>query len=315
MHIVLLDAALADRCGQDPWPGLDAFGSIHRHDRTAATETIARLRQAEVAISNKVLITREVLAACPQLRYLGITATGINIVDLEACRERGVAVSNVPAYSTESVAQHVIALLLEDACAVAEHDARVRAGDWAGCPDFCFLARPSWELAGKRLAVIGAGAIGLAVQRMASAFGMQVDLVGLPWRPAKADRVPLAEALPRADVISLHCPLDERTQGLVDADFLAHCKHDVLLLNTGRGGLIEEAALADWLRAHPAARAGVDVLGSEPPAADNPLLGHPQIRITPHIAWATMEARARLRTEVVANLAAWLTGERRNRVD
>lgn len=314
MEIVLLDAAPADGGGRDDWPGLDRCGTVRRYDRTAPEQTAGRLAAAAAAITNKVAIDRAVLAACPHLRYVGITATGFNVVDLAACRERGIAVTNVPAYSTASVAQHVFALILDDAVAVADHDRAVRGGAWAACPDFTFAVRPTREVAGERLALIGHGAIGQAVARIGRAFGMTVEIVGLPWRPAAPGRVPLAAALPRATIVSLHCPLTAETAGLVDAAFLARCRDDLLLVNTGRGPLLDERAVADWLTAHPRARAAVDVLGREPPPADNPLLGHPQVRITPHLAWATVAARRRLRAAVVDNLAAWLAGADRNRL-
>ncbi len=315
MNIVLLDANLADQGGQQTWPGLKKLGSISRYDRSTPTEAIERLQGCEVVITNKVIFSKDLLAACPSLQHIAVTATGINTIDLDACRSRGIAVSNVPAYSTDSVAQQVFAHILEDASAVAEHAGRVQAGDWVACPDFCFVVRPTWELAGKRLALIGHGAIGQTVQRIAEGFGMLVDIVQLPWRPAVAGRVPLDQALARADVISLHCPLTDETAGLVGADFLAKCQEHLLLINTGRGPLIDEAALAEWLHAHPLARASVDVLGAEPPRADNPLLGHPQVRITPHSAWATNEALARLRRIVVDNIRSWRSGEQLNRVD
>ena len=314
MRIVLLDAFLADQGGRDPWPGLDRLGTVVRHDRTRPEQTAERLQGAQVAISNKVAIDRAVLAAGADVRHVAVTATGVNIVDLAACREAGVSVSNVPAYSTDSVAQQVFAYILDDACAVAAHSPRVHAGEWNRCEDFAFLARPTWELSGKRLAIIGHGTIGRAVATIATAFGMPVDVVQLPWRPPVPGRVPLAEALPRADIITLHCPLTEETEALVGGDFLDACRDDVLLINTGRGALIDEARLAVWLRAHPRARAALDVLASEPPPAGHPLLGHDQVRITPHTAWATIEARARLRAVVVDNVTACIEGRDANRV-
>lgn len=314
MTIVLLDAFLADQGGLDTWPELEQLGTIARYDRTAPEEVVSRLQSAAVAVTNKVIIDEPVLAACPELKHIAITATGTNVVDLEACKSRGVAVTHVPAYSTDSVSQHVFSFILDDASAVARHDEKVRDGDWASCTDFCFTVRPTWELAGKRIAIIGYGDIGATVATIAQAFGVKVDIVQLPWRPQKEGRVPLTEALPEADIISLHCPLTPQTEHLVNAEFLGHCKENVLLINTGRGPLINEPVLADWLQAHPASRATVDVLSTEPPAKDNPLLGHPQVRITPHIAWATIEARARLRAEVVKNIRVWSEQGECNRV-
>jgi glycerate dehydrogenase len=315
MKIVLLDAFLADDGGKEAWPGLETLGAVTRYDRTPAEDCTARLEGVVVAVTNKVVFDEALLEALPALRHIAVTATGTNVVDLAACRARGIAVTNVPAYSTESVAQHTFALILADACAVAESHARVMNGDWTDCADFCFLPRPTRELAGKALLLIGYGAIGRAVERIARAFGMEVLVAQLPNRPERAGQTPLAEALPRAEVVSLHCPLTAETEGLVGQSFLSRCREDLLLVNTARGGLVDEAALATWLSAHPQARAAVDVLSSEPPRAESPLLNHAQVTVTPHIAWATVEARDRLRTVVVENIAAWQAGTEQNRVD
>lgn len=313
--IAIPDAFPADQGDVGLWSDLGALGTLTRHDRVDAAQIVATCAGAEAVVTNKVPFTAETFAALPDLRYLGVCATGYNIIDLEAARAHGVAVTNVPGYSTMSVAQATIALLLECTNATAAHARRVASGDWAACPDFCFLNQPITGLEGATLLLLGAGTIGSAVERIATALGMRVIAGQLPGRPAQADRVPLAEALPQADVISLHCPLTADTANLINADTLAQCREHLILLNTARGPLIDEAALADWLTAHPRARAGLDVLSAEPPAADHPLTAHPQVLVTPHNAWAGTQARARLRAEVAANLAAWQRGERRNRVD
>ncbi len=314
MKIVLVDAFVADQGDADGWPGLESLGAVERHDRTPAEQTVARCEGAAAVITNKVMLGADQIAALPELRYIGVTATGYNVIDTDAAKRRGIVVTNVPAYSTLSVAQHTTALLLELATAVASHDAEVRSGRWASSEDFAFLLRPTVELAGKNLLVIGYGEIGRSVAAIAEALGMNVLAAQIPGRPERDDRVPLDAALPEADVISLHCPLTPATQHLVNADFLARCKPDAILLNTGRGPLIDDAALVAWLADHPAARVGVDVLDTEPPPAEHRLIGHRQVMVTPHIAWATVEARRRLRQITVDNLRAWQQGTPRNRV-
>ena len=253
---------------------------------------------------------------------MGVLATGTNVVDLAAARAAGVAVTNVPSYAAASVAQHVFALILHVSQDVAGHAAAVKAGAWAASPDFCFFTREMFELDGKTLVLVGSGAIGGAVARIAEAFGMRVVRAAVPGSPTPAGgaRTPLAEALPAADVVSLHCPLTDATRGMVDARFLAALKPGAILINTARGPLIDEAALAAALASGRLGGVGLDVLAVEPPPADHPLLDPRapwagRVVVTPHIGWGAIEARRRLAAEATENLRAFLAGERRNRVD
>jgi glycerate dehydrogenase len=317
MRIVLLDSFTADQDESD-WPELRALGALERHGRTRPQDLPVICRDAEVIITNKAVLSATLIQSLPNLRYIGVSATGTNIVDLEAARARGIVVTNVPGYSTESVAQHVFALLLHFAVDVAGHAAAVKAGRWAACPDFCFFLRPLTELRGKTLVVAGLGAIGSAVARIAHGFGMQVVPAAVPGSRAH-DRVPLQEALPHADAVTLHCPLTPATQGLVNTRFLESLKPNAYLINTSRGGLVDETALVAALDAGRLGGVGLDVLSQEPPPVTHPLTDPKapwaaRVVITPHIAWGTVEARARLRREVAENVAAFLRGEPRNRV-
>lgn len=315
IRIALLDAFAADQGDPRAWEGLAAIGRVVRRDRTAPHELDAACAGAEAVITNKVAIGGDALARMPWIRYIGVSATGTDAIDLAAAAGRGVAVSNVPGYSTAAVAQATIALLLDICNGTAEHAQAVRRGEWSRSPDFCMLRRPVRELAGATIVLVGAGAIGSAVGRIAAAMGMRVLAAQVPGRPPSPERLPLDEALPQADVVSLHCPQTPATRGLLGPRALGLCRDDAIILNTARGGLIEVPALLAWLAARPRARAGLDVLDGEPPAAGHPLCDHPQVVVTPHIGWAADASRARLRAEVAANLAAWLRGERRNRVD
>ncbi len=317
-RIAVLDAATTDQ-GRDAWGPLRAQGEVTVHPRTSAAELGSRITGQTAVFINKVPLTAATLAAAGDLRFIGVLATGYNLIDLAACRAQGIAVANVPGYSTASVAQLVLAFLLHHGVDVAGHAAAVRAGRWAAGTDFCFTLKPLRELAGQTLAVVGSGAIGGAVAGLAEAFGMTVLRCAVPGS-SSPDRVPLGEALPRADAVSLHCPLTPATTRLVDARFLQLMRPEAVLINTGRGGLVDEAAL---LAAFAAGRPGMvclDVLTAEPPASDHPLLRRDapwadRLVVTPHIGWATVEARGRLVTEAAANLRAFTRGERRNRVD
>lgn len=318
MRIAVLDAATTEQ-GADCWDPLRALGTVAVHPRSGPGEALTRVAGADAVLTNKALITAELLAAAPGLRYVGVLATGYNVVDLAACRARGIAVANVPGYSTESVAQLVFAFVLHHAQDVAGHAAAVRGGRWAAGPDFCFALRPLRELAGQTLAIVGSGAIGSAVARIGEGFGMRVVRCAVPGS-ATPGRTPLAEALPQADVVTLHCPLTPATTRLADARFLAAMKPGALLVNTGRGGLIDEEALAAALASGRLGGAGLDVLSAEPPAAGHPLLRRDapwaeRLWVTPHIGWATVEARRRLVDEAAANLRDFIAGGRRNRVD
>lgn len=317
MRIVLLDSFPADQ-GDGAWPTLRALGELAVYPRTPPGLVRERSAGAQALLTNKVVLSAELMSALPDLRYIGVTATGTNVVDLDAAKARKIAVTNVPAYSTESVAQLVFAMILHFACDVSTHDAAVKAGRWASGPDFCFFLQPLRELAGKTMVVVGFGAIGKAVARIATAFGMKVIAAQVPGSTT-GDRTPLAEALPQADVITLHCPLTPGTRGLVDRRFLAAVKPGAILVNTSRGLVIDESALLESLRAGVLGGAALDVLGTEPPAAGHPLLDPKapwarRLLVTPHLGWGTVEARKRLADCVAANLAAFIAGEALNRV-
>jgi glycerate dehydrogenase len=320
MNIVVLDSFAADQ-GAPAWTQLQQLGRVTLHPRTASDEIAGRCRDAEAIITNKVVLGQARLQQLPHLRYIGISATGTNVVDLDAARARGIAVTNVPGYSTESVAQLTMALVLHLASHVAVHAAAVNAGAWAQAPDFCFFLRPMLELAGKTFVVVGKGAIGGAVARIAAGFGMTVLAAAVPGSPSRSpERVPLPDALTQADVVSLHCPLTPATDKLVDAAFLARLKPAALLINTSRGGLIDEAALASALGAGRLGGVGLDVLAQEPPPANHPLTDPrapwaDRLVVTPHTGWGTAESRLRLQGEVALNLGAFQRGQRRNRVD
>lgn len=282
------------------------------HDRTLPEQLIERLQGAEVAVTNKVVIDAAAMAALPALRLICVSATGTNNVDLQAARQHGVVVCNVRDYAAASLAQHVMALLLGLATRWHEYAEDVREGEWSRAPMFCLMHRPVMELAGKTLGIIGYGVLGREVARLAEAFGMTV-LVSDSLRSgvaAQADRLPLQALLQQSDVVSLHCPLDGCTQQLVNEAFLATMKPGAFLLNTARGGLVDEAALKQALLGGRLGGAALDVLSVEPPPADHPLLDPaiPNLIITPHNAWISRECRQRLLDGVVANVLAWRAG-------
>jgi glycerate dehydrogenase len=318
VRIVVLDSFAADR-GENRWSKLEQLGQVSVYPRTSNSELEARAREADALLTNKVGLDATAVRALPDLRYIGITATGTNIVDLAECRERGVAVTNVPAYSTDSVAQLVFAMILHFTHGVAQHALHVKSGDWARAPDFTFSVQPLRELRGKVLTILGMGSIGRRVALIASAFGMHVLAGSVPGSDSSG-RTALAEALPCSDFVSLHCPLTPATRGLVDAAFLAQMKAGAVLINTGRGALVDERALLEALASGVLGGAALDVLAEEPPPSSHPLLDasspwSSRLLVTPHIGWATEEARARLITASIDNLEAFVRGERLNRVD
>ncbi|HMF42173.1 MAG TPA: NAD(P)-dependent oxidoreductase [Polyangia bacterium] len=320
MRIVILDSFAADQGDETLWDGLRELGDLTVHPRIADGDVVARCAGAAAALTNKVAFSAATFAALPELCYVGVLATGTNVVDLAAARAAHVAVTNVPSYAAASVAQHVMALVLHFSQDVAGHAAAVKAGGWAKSPDFCFFTKEMFELSGKTLAVVGSGAIGNAVARIADAFGMRIVRAAVPGSPTGTGRVPLAEALPGADVVSLHCPLTDATRGMVDARFLAAMKSRAILINTARGALIDEAALIAALAAGQLGGVGLDVLAVEPPPADHPLCDARapwagRVVITPHIGWGAIEARRRLAASATDNLRAFIAGQRRNRVD
>ncbi|MCY1347407.1 Glycerate dehydrogenase [compost metagenome] len=307
---VFLDHASLDLGDLDMQPLHDAFGELLLHDQTAAGDVAARLQGAQVAISNKVLIDAESIRQCPQLKLILLTATGTNNVDLAAASERGIVVSNCRGYGTPSVAQHTLMLLLNLATRQADYRDAVRAGRWQQSTQFCLLDFPIVELQGKTLGLLGHGELGGAVAKLAEAFGMRVLLGALPGRPPRADRLPLDELLPQVDALTLHCPLTESTRNLIGQRELDLMKPGAFLVNTARGGLVDEQALADTLRRGHLGGAALDVLTVEPPKDGNPLLAPdiPRLIVTPHNAWGSREARQRIVGQVAENAAAFFAG-------
>ena len=303
--------------GDLSWEPLKALGSCEIYERSTSGEAVERLAGAAVALTNKVPIDRVVLEKCPELRLIAVTATGHNIIDGMGARERGVTVSNVPNYSTPSVAQAVFALLLELTNRTGHHGQTVRDGRWSRSADFCYWDYPLVELAGLNMGIIGFGRIGRQVARIAQAFGMNVLVYH--HRPvtelAGADQVSLEALLARSDVVSLHCPLTDETKGMINAERLHLMKKTAFLINTSRGPLIMEEDLARALQSEEIAGAGLDVLGIEPPAANHPLFKAPNCFITPHLAWGTRAARQRLMDATVENVSSFLKGTPRNVVN
>lgn len=306
MNIVVLDGYTLNP-GDLSWDALRELGSCEIYDRSAPDEIVPRSTSAEIVLTNKVKLNGEYMSSVPTLKYIGVTATGYNIVDVAAARERKVIVTNVPTYGTQSVAQMTFALLLELTQHVGHHAQSVRESRWTRSPDFCYWDYPLIELDGLTLGIIGFGRIGKMVGQLAEAFGMKVLTYSRKQPVAEMETL-----FRRSDIISLHCPLTPQTEHLVNEKRLAWMKPTAFLLNTSRGPLIDESALAKALNEGRIAGAGLDVLAVEPPTADNPLLRAKNCLITPHIAWATRAARSRLMEAVVENVRAYLTGESKN---
>ena len=312
MNIIVVDGATLNP-GDLSWEALGALGSYQVYPRSTPVEARERCRDAEAVITNKVVFDRATIAALPKLSYIGVTATGYNIVDVAAAAERGIVVTNVPTYGTASVAQMVFALLLELTQHVGHHAATVREGRWSTCDNFCYWDFPLVELAGLTMGIVGCGRIGQATARIADAFGMKViGYDAFPFPGGLIAPVALDELLAQSDVVSLHCPLTPETQGLINTARLSLMKPSAFLINTSRGPLVNERDLADALNAGRIAGAGLDVLSAEPPKPDNPLLTAKDCIITPHIAWATRSARRRLMQTSIDNLGAFLAGNPRN---
>ena len=307
---VFLDHASLDLGDLDMAPLRQVFAALHLHAQTPPELIIERLQGAQVVISNKVLLDASTLAACPDLKLILIAATGSNNVDLAAARAQGIAVSNCQGYGTPAVAQHTLMLLLALATRLPDYQQAVAAGRWQQARQFCLLDYPIMELHGKTLGLLGHGELGSAVGRLAEAFGMRVLLGQLPGRPARADRLPLHELLPQVDALTLHCPLNEQTRNMIGAEELALMKPRAFLINTARGGLVDEQALADALRRGHLGGAATDVLLQEPPKDGNPLLAAdiPRLIVTPHSAWGSQEARQRIVGQVVENAAGFFAG-------
>ena len=313
MKIVVLDG-YAENPGDLSWAPLEALGEVTVYDRTSLTdeeETIVRLSGAEIAVTNKTPITRRVIDACPRLRYITMLATGYNVVDAAYAREKGIPLSNIPAYGTAAVGQFAIALLLEICHHAAHHSGTVHAGKWAACADWCYWDYPLIELDGKTMGIIGFGRIGQQTGRIARALGMRVLACGSHPSDsgrAIADYVELDALLAASDVIALHCPLFPETEGIINRETIRKMKDGVILLNNSRGPLVVEQDLADALNSGKVYAAGLDVVSTEPIREDNPLLTAKNCIITPHISWAPRESRQRVMDTAAQNIRAYLDG-------
>jgi glycerate dehydrogenase len=316
MNICVLDGFTLNP-GDLSWAELQQLGGCEIHERTAKEELIARAATAEIVLTNKIALNRETILALPKLKYIGVLATGTNVVDLAAARERGIPVTNVPAYSTRSVAQATVALLIELTNRVGHHSERVRTGAWTRATDWCFWDSPLVELDGLTLGIVGLGRIGAAVADIGHALGMKVIAHNTSPKvaPTFVKFVDLETLFRTSDVVSLHCPLTTQNQNLVNTERLAWMKPSAFLLNTSRGPLVDEAALASALNNDRLAGAGLDVLSSEPPAANNPLLSAKNCVVTPHNAWGTRAARSRLMRIAVDNIRAFQAGKPQNVVN
>ena len=316
MKIVILDGFSANP-GDLSWRELEDMGELTVYERTSPEDTVARAAEAEIVLTNKVVISREVIAQLPLLKYIGVLATGYNVVDIQAAHERGIIVTNVPAYSTESVAQMVFAHLLNVTNRTDHYATENRSGRWTRNKDFCYWDYPHMELAGKTFGIVGLGHIGRRVAEIALAFGMKVKALtskSADALPAGIGKATIEELLSTSDVISLHCPLTDTTRHLINSETLRLIKPSAILINTGRGPLVDDQAVASALAKGQLAAFCADVLTEEPPKADNPLLAQPNAFFTPHIAWASTEARIRLLQVVTCNVKAFLNGKPQNSI-
>ena len=310
MNIVIMDG-YASNPGDLNWDALKQLGHVTVYPRTSDAEKVERAKDADIILINKVQMDAETLDQLPRLKYIGVQATGFNVVDIKAAKERGIVVTNIPAYSTESVAQMTFALILSITNRVEHYTKENRNGRWANNPDFCYWDTPLIELAGKQMGIVGLGNIGMKVATIAHCMGMNVcsytskSAADLPDWITKVDR---DELLASADILSLHCPLTEDTHHFINAESIEKMKSTAILINTGRGLLVDEEALAKALHKGKLAAYGADVMTQEPPQKDNPLFSEPNAFITPHIAWATLEARTRLNRQVAANVKAFIEG-------
>jgi glycerate dehydrogenase len=308
---VFLDHTSLDLGDLDLAPWRETFSELVLHASTTPDQVADRLKDADVAISNKIMIDAATFAACPNLKLVLVTATGVNNVDLDAARKHGVVVSNCQGYGTPSVAQHTLMLLLAMATRLPDYQQAIHQGQWQKSKQFCLLDFPIVELEGKTLGLLGHGELGGAVAKLAEAFGMRVLSGQIPGRPARPDRVPLNELLPQVDALTLHCPLNEHTRDMIGAHELSLLKPKAFIVNTARGGLINEQALADALRNGHLGGAATDVLTVEPPVNGNPLLSGdiPRLIITPHSAWGSQEARQRIVGQINENALAFYAGK------
>ena len=317
MKIVVLDRPL-ERPGELDWSPLHALGDATIYDRTAPEDVISRIGDAEIVLLNKAEVTEEALRTCPSLRFISVIGTGYNTVDVRAAAARGIPVANVPTYGSEAVGQHAIALLLEITNRVAHHDAEARKLRRTNDYDWCFWDYPIIELAHKTMGIVGLGRIGHTTAMAAKALGMRViayDLCPNPEFNDLVEYVPLDELYRQSDVICLHCPLFPENARMINRESIAKMKDGVIFINNSRGGLVDEAALAEALHAGKIYAAGLDTVASEPIAADNPLLSAPNVYMTPHISWAALECRRRLKDIAIENVRAFLRGEPQNIVN
>lgn len=319
MKIVVLDAYTGNP-GDLSWAKFEELGELVLHDRTSPEQVIERCAGAEIILTNKVKILKNEIDALPELKYIGVLATGTNVVDLEYARSKGIDVTNVPGYSTDAVAQHVIALMLHFSSMVAKHNDAVHEDKWVNSPDFCFTLGTLRELSCKTLGVVGLGSIGRKIAKIADAMGMKIcaahqssmNRLELPY---DVEWLPVDEVFSKSDFITLNCPLTPKTDKLVNSERLKSMKSSAYILNTGRGPLINEQDLADALNNETIAGAGLDVLSSEPPSTDNPLLSAKNCVITPHIAWASIEAREKLHAIAAGNITSYQNGSSENLVN
>lgn len=318
MKTVILDAYVANP-GDLSWESLEKLGELQIYDKTKPADVVSRIGDADIIIVNKTVIDEAVLVACPSIKFITVLATGYNVVDTEAAAARGIPVSNVPAYSTDSVVQHVFALLLEICIHVGAHNKAVKDGEWSRSPYFSFWNYPLIELAGQTLGIVGYGSIGRSVAKVAMALGMKVVANRRNPKPEDSEdgvqMVTLDELYAVSDVITLHAPLNDSSKGMINRDSIAQMKDGVIIINTARGPLIVEADLAEALDSGKVYAAGIDVTSEEPMPADNPLLTRDNCIITPHIAWAPLAARRRLLDITTANVKAFLGGKPQNQVN
>jgi len=318
MKIVILDAFTSNP-GDLSWDAIEEFGELTVYERTTSEQVVERCSGSEVVLTNKVVLNAETIDQLPELKYIGVLATGTNVVDVSFAKEKKICVTNIPGYSTDSVVQHILALMLHFNSKVSVHNDAVQKGDWVNSIDFSFTLGTLNELSGKTLGIIGLGTIGRKLAKVADAMGMKIvaahqssmNRLELPY---EVEWLPVNEVFTRADFLSLNCPLTPETEKIVDAERLKKMKSSAIVINTGRGPLVDEQALADALNSGTIAAAGLDVLNKEPPSRDNPLLSAKNCVITPHIAWASKQARERLIAVASSNLSAYLSGVPKNRI-
>ena len=313
MHITILDGHALNP-GDLSWKALEELGSLTVYPRTKPEEVIEHIGSSDAILINKINITEAILEACPQVKYIGVQATGYNVVDIEACKKHGVTVTNVPAYSTAAVAQLTFAFMSEAACRTKLHSDSVLQGDWTRCPDFCYWKTPLTELEGKTLGIFGYGNIGRRVAQIAQAYGMKVIVCTRTQKPDIPNPVDFDTLLSQSDILTLHAPLTAQTSGIINRSSIAKMKKSAWIINTARGAFVNEADICDALTQGNLAFYAADVVSQEPMAKDCPLLKAPKdkILITPHIAWAAIETRKRLLEVVVQNLRAWTEGKSQN---